>query len=80
MTTRIPALLASAVALHLTMASGAVAQDDAATDTDAVETVTTETVDNDRGFNLGWLGLLGLLGLLGRRSRGADVRVDTTRR
>lgn len=85
MTSRLPALLASALALHLMAATAAVAQDDAATDgataadtsTGAVAEPTAsapsatepEGISDVRSANNGWLGLAGLLGLLGLARR-----------
>jgi MYXO-CTERM domain-containing protein len=40
---------------------------------------TMTRVDDDRGFDMGWLGLLGLAGLAGLRRRGTDTRDVQTR-
>jgi MYXO-CTERM domain-containing protein len=61
----------SLVALALVASSPVLAQDTA---TQPVE------VEQDDGFDLGWLGLLGLLGLAGLSGRRRDHTTTTTRR
>lgn len=40
---------------------------------------TTDMVEEDDGFDLGWLGLLGLLGLAGLKRRDRPVTTTTNR-
>lgn len=60
--------------LFVSTAGGAIAQSTITPDTTPVVT----DMNDDDGFDLGWLGLIGLIGLAGLRGR-KDVPRDTIR-